>query len=418
MTTEERRRRHKGEGQVFKDSRSEGRWIARVEYEDPITGRMKRVQGSAESEHKATRLLPDLRKKAEKAKAGQAPAQAAARGTFGEYADRWVTTTLAVSPRKKDSTKALYGSLVKHHIVPSRLGQTTMRKVTRPAATAFVAELRSKDVRRPGRDGVLPGTTARHLAASTIRQTFIVVSMIADEAVKDGVLASNPFKTIERPEEDRHTEAEVLTPEQVRKLLAAALGAGGPDDPDSRAHSLIAFTVGTGVRKGEALALRWEDVNLDAGTIHVRGTLSRRGGALVRDEPKTKKSRRHFEVSSDVVETLRAVKRRTARERLAAGPAWEDTGYVFVTEKGTPVDPRNAHRDINRLAGLAGLPKIGMHTLRHTAATLMLSHGVPISTVSMMLGHASITITVDTYGHLLPQAARQASDVLARALQG
>ncbi len=142
--------------------------------------------------------------------------------------------------------------------------------------------------------------------------------------------------------------------------------------------------------------------------MRVRRTLVRQGGVLVRTPPKSKKSERTVPLSNAAVSVLLLAKKRAAADRLKAGSKWSHTGFVFTTELGDPCDPRNALRALQVAAGTAGLPGVGLHTLRHTAATMMLNAGVPMATVSRIMGHASIQVTVDLYGHVSPDVARDA----------
>ena len=173
------------------------------------------------------------------------------------------------------------------------------------------------------------------------------------------------------------------------------------------------------MRRGEALALRWkQDVQDKSQTLRISGSLSRQGGKLVRSgTTKTKDSRRDFPNTDEVADVLRRIKVRTATDRLRAGSKWVDSGFVFVTEFGEPVDPRNALRALKVAASRAELEDIGIHTLRHTAAALMLNNGVPMHVVSKLLGHSSISITVDIYGHITNDVTRDAADVLSAALR-
>jgi hypothetical protein len=158
--------------------------------------------------------------------------------------------------------------------------------------------------------------------------------------------------------------------DQVAELLDAA--------GSTRYAPLFELLVHTGLRRGEALALRWADVDLDRGMLRVRGTLARIDGALVVTEPKTAKSNRFVPISAPAEHLLQDVRGSQAAERLRAGSAWHETGFVFTTETGDPCDPRNALRAFKVAAARAGLPDAGLHTLRHSAASAMLSHGVPL----------------------------------------
>jgi integrase len=236
-----------------------------------------------------------------------------------------------------------------------------------------------------------------------------VLRAILDTAVRDGAIAVNSSAAIRRPK-GTSREAAHLTPAQVAELLDAA--------QSTRYAPLFELLVHTGLRRGEALALRWTDVDLDLdrGTLRVRGTLARIDGTLVVTEPKTAKSNRFVPVSAPAELLLRDLQRDQAAERVHAGSAWHETGYVFTTETGEPCDPRNALRAFKVAATPAGLPSAGLHTLRHSAASVMLTHGVPLKVVSEILGHSSIAITGDVYGHVSPDVSRDAVATLGAVL--
>ena len=175
---------------------------------------------------------------------------------------------------------------------------------------------------------------------------------------------------------------------------------------------MLAITAG--LRQGELLALRWADVDLDAHSIRVTGSLQNlpgRGLCIV--EPKTERSRRLVVVGELAAEALRRHRAAQAEERLSAGPAWEDSGLVFPNGSGKPMNPSNLLvRSYRKLLGRADLPRLRFHDLRHTAATLLLGQGVHAKVVSEMLGHSSITITLDLYSHVTPTMQQQAADAL------
>ena len=204
------------------------------------------------------------------------------------------------------------------------------------------------------------------------------------------------------------TEAKHLDAAEVTALLAAA--------EKLRYRPVLVLIAATGLRRGEALALHWRDVDLAGGTLKVAGTLSRVGGRLEISEPKTARSRRTVPLSPAVVSLLKTIKATQAAERLHAGEQWTDSGLVFTTEFGTPVEPRNILRTIELAAAKAGITGIGVHTLRHSAATAWLDAGVHIKAVADLLGHSSISITGDIYGHSSDAAARAAIDGLSGTL--
>ena len=150
--------------------------------------------------------------------------------------------------------------------------------------------------------------------------------------------------------------------------------------------------------------------------LRVRGTLARIDGSLVVTKPKTAKSNRFVPISAPAERLLGEVRRTQDAERVHARSAWHETGYVFTTETGDPCDPRNALRAFKVAAARAGLPDAGLHTLRHSAASAMLSHGVPLKVVSDILGHSAIAITGDVYGHVSPDVSREAVATLGAVL--
>ena len=200
---------------------------------------------------------------------------------------------------------------------------------------------------------------ARGLSDSSVRQIYTVARLALDGVVRDGLLNRNPAAQVARPSV-AHSEARHLDADAVSALLRAA--------QSSRYHPALVLIAATGLRRGEALALRWSDVDLDAGVLSVRGTLGRVGGRLVISEPKTARSRRTVPLNPAVAALLRRHRTEQKAERLRAGDQWTDSGLVFTTEFGAAVDPRNLLRVLEGAAAAAGVEGAGVHTLRHSAA--------------------------------------------------
>ncbi len=172
------------------------------------------------------------------------------------------------------------------------------------------------------------------------------------------------------------------------------------------------------MRLGELLALRWEDVDLSAGTIHVRRTLYRLTGRWAVGEPKSAAGRRKVVVPGAVLGILREHRRARREARLKAGPDWsgEFGDLVFATATGRPIHPRNITRALKAILKRAGLPEIRFHDLRHSHATLLLVGGENPRVVQERLGHSQISVTLQTYSHVLPELQRQAAEKLDRLL--
>jgi integrase len=183
-----------------------------------------------------------------------------------------------------------------------------------------------------------------------------------------------------------------------------------------RLEALYLLLVTTGLRRGEALALRWSD--LDGDVVHVKRTLSRvEGVGLVESDPKSTASRRDLALGPAMLRELERHHARQAAERLVIGSAWVDLGLIFTTTIGTHLEPRNVLRDFQRLTRIAGLGSVKLHTLRHSAASAMLAGGLDLATVAEHLGHGSKAVTLQIYSHAMP-ARRAAASVLLDAQLG
>jgi len=375
-------RRPKGEGSVHK--RADGKWVGRFYYEDPVTGLTKRAQVTAATQKQVSAKLREMQTRVETG----APARDDS-AHFGVFAARWLESSLPASDRK-ETTRILYAGLTRNHIIGSELGKLPLKNVRPTSVERFVTQLRAKG-----------------LSESTVRQVYTVARAIGDDAVRDGRLARNPFASVRRPRVTP-AEARFLEPSQIHALLEEAR--------DSRYGPLFEFLLHTGMRRGEALALTWDDVDLKQRLVRVRGTLARINGELKVSEPKSAKSRRTIPLSNPAADVLARLHERTESERGQAAQLWVDSGHVFVTDIGEPCEPRNALRALTVAARRAHLKGVGLHTLRHSAASVMLSEGVPLNVVSQILGHSGISITADVYGHIAPEVSRNALDVLGAAL--
>lgn len=207
------------------------------------------------------------------------------------------------------------------------------------------------------------------------------------------------------------TEVAALSPADARAVLDAVKG--------DAIEPLVLLSIATGLRQGEALGLRWSDLDLDAGTATVRHALQRiAGGAPTLVEPKTAKSRRTVSLPSTVTALLRAHRTSRLTARLRAGERWIDGDYVFTTALGAPLDGVNLTHRLQRLIASAGLPRLRWHDLRHGAASLLLAQGVHPRVVMEMLGHSTIALTMNTYSHVIPALEREAAERMEEALTG
>lgn len=309
---------------------------------------------------------------------------------LSEFAATWCRTTLQATSIK-ESTKALYDSISRNHIADTELGELTLGRLRPQAVEAWIAERRSQG-----------------LSDSTIRTAYTVLRLMLDSAKRDGLIRANPTHAVKRPQSS-FQEADFLDAQQVRDLLVAAKG--------SRYQALFELIARTGMRRGEALGLKWRDIDFKRKDLRIRGTLSLVNGSLSVTEPKTVRSRRSVALSPALETVLRVIQHEQANQRDRRGPLWHSTGFVFTTLDGQPVDPRNALRAFRSAAQAAGLPdSTNIHTLRHTVASMMIDNGTHLKVVSDVLGHSSISITADVYGHLFPTQIRDAMDALSDAV--
>lgn len=303
----------------------------------------------------------------------------------------WISSTLKASGIKQ-STKDEYSTLARKHIRDMSLGAMRMCDLKASHIEAWLLDL-----------------TAGGLSESTIRTCYTVLRKILDAAVRDELLRTNWAAKVTRPTVTRH-EAAYLDTVQVAELIRQA------SDSGSRYALLFELLAVTGLRRGEALALKWSDIDWDKRDIWAHGTLARLADGLVVTPPKTKTSNRHIYMGERAYAILKQLKTRQAEEHLRAGSLWQATGFVFTTETGQPCDPRNALRALKSSAEKVGLTGIGLHTLRHSAATAMLENGVPLKVVSEQLGHSSVAVTGDIYGHVTPASAMEAMKTLDAAM--
>jgi integrase len=372
------KRRRDGAGSIFQ--RADGMWVAQVRTTDPLAGTSKPVRRYSKTRAGARDALDQLRADPTRPPAATGP-------TFADYLRTWTTERLprtSLSP----STRTMYADVLTWYGIPAA-GTVRLSKVTPAVAEAWLEKV-----------AATPKKNGDPLSPSTVRKVYNAAVKALDTAVRDKAIPSNPLRAVDRPK-----VARVPVPVATADHTDAAIEA----TKDMRIGPLVVLVAYTGMRVGEALGLRWADLDLDAGTA----TIWRSGHATAA----TKTERvRTITLLPEAVAALKRVRARQRSERLAMGAGWQDRhGLVFTTGTGTPIDPHNARRDLQSALQRAGL-ETGRpwHAFRHGLATRLLGKGVPMPLVSAILGHSGIQITVDTYGHL--DAAIPAA-VLAEALR-
>ena len=377
-----RKRAANGSVSTFKTSR--GLWRAKFSYLDPETGLSKRADITRKNQAELQQAVKEIQQRSEHGFVLRDSQQ-----ELHFWIEEWQTSRLQMSDRK-GSTKELYRNLANTHLANSTVGQMPLGEIRALHLTRFFSAL-----------------SGDHMSDSTKRNIYTVARALFEDAVSDGLIARNPMLTVKRPKAKK-SEAKYLTAEQVSQVLGQL--------KDSRHLSAIALIAFTGMRRGEALGLEWANIDFDKRVMKVRATLNRVNGKLVRTEPKTQNSRRDIALTEQAIEILKAQKLRQSQERLRAGSKWTPTNYVFTTETGGPVDGRNLLRSFQEACQRAEIHGMGIHGLRHFAATFLLDSQVPILVVSRILGHSSLAITADIYGHVIEETAREAMESLGSKL--
>ncbi len=376
-------KRGNGEGSIYQRS-SDGRWFGVVLMGSDSRGRLIRRSVSARTRAEVVDKMKALQRQVDDGL--QAPD---AQMTVAQLLDRWYADVLRHQVARSAADN--YRSIADNHIRPV-LGRKKVAKLT-PA-----------DV-----DRLISQKMDEGLAVSTVKRIRSIFAQVLDQAMRWGCVNRNVAQLTRGPKEPRR-EGRTLTPTQARGLLESLQG--------HRNEALYALMLSTGIRRGEALGLRWSDIDWETGVLQVRRQLKREGGQLVVSDTKTARSRRALDLPGPMVASLRAHRARQAAEQLALGEVWEDSGHMFTTTIGTPIDPRNFYREFKAIAKKSGLGDWHPHELRHSAASLMLAQGVKLQVVSEVLGHSSIRMTSDVYGHILAPDRKAAAEAMGNALWG
>jgi integrase len=307
----------------------------------------------------------------------------------GEFLSRWLRDHVkhAVAPQ----TYERYEQIVRRHLQPA-LGRLRLTEL-RPQHVAE-AEARWRE------SGLAPRTCLHH---------HRVLHDALQQAVRWQLLQSNPVHAVKPPRIERG-EIHVLDSAQASALLDAVRG--------SELEAPVVTALYGGLRLGELLGVRWQDLNPATGELSIQQTAQRATGkGVVFRPPKTHRSRRAIRLPGPVLDVLRQLRVRQAEQRLLAGPAWRETDLIFCNALGGPLAENSLRRGFYRILASTGLPRIRLHDLRHTMASLMLAQGEHPKVVSERLGHATVGITLDLYSHVLPGLQEAAAERLAAALE-
>ncbi len=309
--------------------------------------------------------------------------------TLAEFVERWLEDA---AQRVRSQTLHWYASRLRRWVLPA-LGHRRLRDLTPLDLQELYRGLRS-----------------RGLSPTVVRHVHTCLRAVLRQAVKWSVLPADPTSQVKPPRLERR-EVRVLSPQEARRFLEAAR-----EDP---AWPLWLLLLETGMRPSEALALRWEDVDLEARVVRVRRSLVRVGRTFRFEEPKTPKARRSIPISEALARELDGHRQRVQDMRDRAGELWEDLDLVFPSEVGRPLRLENLRgRNFARILSRAGISGLRIYDLRHTSASLLLLAQEHPKVVAERLGHATVQMTLDTYSHLLPTLQRFATQRISEMLQG
>ena len=379
------KRRANGEGNLRK--RKDGRWEGRYTAgRDPETGKAiyKNVLGKTQAEAKAK-----LKQSIEEAKG--LDAGKAGRYTLGQWMDVWFENYAKVKVRP--SSHQTYRGYIDNHI-KTNIGQIPLEKLT----SLELQKLYKKLLEKGRVDRLESRHQAKGLSPKTVRNIHQSISSAMKLAQEQKLIVGNPAEGCALPRLE-HREMQTLPVEQLQSFMREA--------KDSGVFELYYLELATGLRRGELLGLKWEDIDLERGDLRVKRQIARINGEVVEAPLKTKNAYRTLPLAEDTVSVLLEQKK-----KVGSSP------WVFPSPAGGPISPDSVGNMLHRVLKRAGLPSLRFHDLRHTFATLALQNGVDVKTVSGMLGHFSAGFTLDTYAHVTTASQRQAAKTMGSILSG
>ena len=366
-----------GEGSIYKRS-SDGKYVASITLPG---GKRKVFYGK-------TRVEANSKLQAAQRNVQDGFPLPPQRLVIGKYMERWLEES--AKPTLRPETYRSYTSMVRLHITPE-LGRRPLARLT------------AQDIQV-----LLNQKLDSGLSPRTVQYIHAILRRALGQAERWGMIPRNTARLVSPPRVPK-ANIQPLSPVEAKKLLAAVRG--------HRLEALYTVALAVGLRQGEALGLRWTDLNLEAGTLTVKVSLQKYEGEFVLAEVKTEKSRRTMRLPEICATALRThqVRQRTERERIGAawGNSWD---LVFTEEDGSPLSRFAVSMRFKRLLKREGISKHRFHDLRHTAATLLLAQGVPLRVLQELLGHSQLATTADIYTHVLPVLMADAAAKMDKAL--
>lgn len=367
-------KRANGEGSI---GQYKGRWVARLVLAD---GRRKALYGKSRAEV-ARKLSAAIRDR--DAGLPVAPENI----TVASFLEQWLEES--VKPNNRPATYTSYEGHVRLHLIPA-IGSVRLARLTPQQVERMMAQ-----------------RLASGLSATTVTRVRATLRRALNHALKLGLVHRNVAALADAPA-PKSRPIEPLTEEQAAMLLQAIEG--------HRLEPLIVLALATGLRQGELLGLSWHDVDLNRRRLTVRKSLQRIDGTYQLVDPKTDRSRRSLSIPPSALRLLEQQREAQHANQRRAGAGWTETGLVFTTPGGRPLDGSNVTKAFQRLVRKAGLPHMRFHDLRHACATFLLAKGASMRVVMEQLGHSQIGMTMNTYSHVMPEALEEAADLIELVL--
>ncbi|MEQ8716665.1 MAG: site-specific integrase [Acidimicrobiales bacterium] len=311
----------------------------------------------------------------------------------------WVKATWlpTVKTQVKPSTFESYRRNMDHHVLP-HLGSRRLRDVTPSQLNSLYGELLESGRRNGDGGGLSP---------KTVRYIHTIVHKALADAADDGLIATNVAERAKppRPRATNPTEIRFWQPDELRAFFEVIAG--------HRLEGAWHLAAMTGMRRGEVLGLRWRDLDLDRSRLHVRQALVSVAYEVLVSSPKSHRAR-VIDLDPGTVEQLRLHRKRQDAERSEWEADYEDQDLVVCKENGTPLHPQTFSQAFERIVDKTDLPRIRLHDLRHTHATVALRAGVPVKVISERLGHENPAFTMKQYAHVMPGMQAEAAKLVAR----
>jgi integrase len=372
------------------------RWYVIIEDRDPATGERKRRWHSGfRTKREAQAACNDLA--SAKQRGDYLPSS---KQTVAEFVGEWLE---AIRPTVRVSTHEKYTRDLRTHIV-ANIGFVPLDQVDGPMLNRLWAQLAAS-----GRRSRRPGGEPSGLSAKSVQNVAMVVHRLFKDAVRWGRLNRNPADMADPPRRSaRPSEMKAWSADTLQTFLEATV--------DDDLYPVWVVLATTGLRRGEALGLRWNDVDLELGRASITQTVTAIGWEIYVGPPKTSAGRRRIALDPGTCAVLRRHRAASLKRRLRVGDAFTDHDLVFAAPDGGPLHPERAYQAFKRAIKRHGLPNIALDGLRHTWATVALENGVHPRVVQERLGHSSIATTLQIYSHVLPTMHDEAASLVAQRI--